>query len=190
MLNSMLAIQGSRDQHEDSTKELSLEDGQRWFVARVHSGRESSAQLNLARLNFRSFAPRISKTVRHARKVRTVLAPLFPGYIFIILDLSKDRWRVVNSAFGVASLIMGPERPTPVPPGIVEALVSARKSSVLQFGDDLMIGQRVRILSGPFADALCRLVHLDDRGRVRVLLEFMGTEVTAQVDRSRIAPAA
>jgi hypothetical protein len=30
-----------------------------------------------------------------------------------------------------------------------------------------------------FAETLRRLVHLDDSGRVRVLLEIMGTEVAA-----------
>ncbi len=160
-------------------------------MARVHPHRESTAQLNLDRLGFRSFAPRAKRTVRHARKLRNVLAPLFPGYIFLILDLSRDRWHVVNSTFGVASLIMGVEQPIPVPHGIVEALVTATKASgLVRLDSDLEIGQTVRILSGPFVEALCRLVHLDDRGRVRVLLEFMGTEVSAQLDRSWVAPAA
>lgn len=168
---------------------LGLEPGERWYVARVHSHRESAAQLNLDRLGFRSFAPRTKRTVRHARKLSNVLAPLFPGYIFLILDLSRDRWRSVNSTFGVASLIMGAERPMPVPCGLVEALVIATEASgLVRF--DLEIGQTLRILSGPFAEAVCRLEHLDDKGRVRVLLEFMGTEVTARLDRACVAPAA
>jgi transcriptional antiterminator RfaH len=157
----------------------------------VHPHRESTAQLNLDRLGFRSFAPRTRRTVKHARKLRNVLVPLFPGYVFLILDLSRDRWRSVNSTFGVASLIAGAEQPTPVPCGIVEALVKASEASgLVRLESDLEIGQTLRILSGPFAEVLCRLKHLDDRGRVRVLLEFMGTEVTAQLNRACVAPAA
>jgi transcriptional antiterminator RfaH len=119
------------------------------------------------------------------------MAPLFPGYIFVILDPSIHRWRAVNSTIGVSSLIMGVEQPMPVPMGIVEALViSTEDSGLVRLDSALEIGQKVRVLSGPFAEALCRLVHLDDRGRVRVLLEFMGAEVTAQLDRSCVAPAA
>jgi transcription antitermination factor NusG len=172
------------------SKRPSLQQGERWFVAHVHANRENSAQFNLDRLGFRSFAPRVRRTVRHARKSRDVLAPLFPGYIFLILDLSRDRWRAVNSTFGVASLIMGAEQPLPVPRGVVEALAISENSGLVGLDNDLEIGQKVRILSGPFAEALCRLVHLDDRGRVRVLLELMGTEVTARLDRSYVAPAA
>jgi transcription antitermination factor NusG len=190
VLNSVVLEHKPNVQSTPVAKRLSLEQGERWFVARVHPNRENSAQFNLDQLGFRSFAPRVSRTVRHARKEHTVLAPLFPGYIFLILDLSRDRWRAVNSTIGVASLIMGAEKPMPVPRGVVEGLLVAENSGIVRLAADLEIGQTLRILSGPFADALCRLVHLDDNGRVRVLLELMGTEVPAQLDRSRVAPAA
>lgn len=152
---------------------------------------ESRAQLNLNRLGFRSFVPRLRRTVQHARRLRDTLKPLFPGYIFVTINLSKHRWRSINGTFGVASLIMGAEQPKPVPPGVVEALVaSCENCAVVRLDDGLDIGQKVRILSGPFAETLCRLVHLDDRGRARVLLEIMGMEVAAQLDRSAIASAA
>jgi len=188
-LNSVVVEKSANAQFLSFAGRLDLEPGERWFVARVHPHRESTAQLNLRRLGFRSFAPRLRRTVRHARKLRSVLAPLFPGYIFLILDLSRDQWRCVNCTFGVASLIMGVEQPIPVPQGIVETLVAATESSgTVRL--DLEIGQKVRILSGPFAETLCRLVHLDDRGRIRVFLEFMGGEVSARLDRSCVAPAA
>ena len=86
---------------------------------------------------------------------------------------------------------MGTELPRPVPPGVIEALIASCESCRAVRRDcSLEIGQKVRILSGPFAETLCRLAHLDDRGRVRVLLEIMGMEVATQLDRSAIAPAA
>jgi transcription antitermination factor NusG len=170
---------------------LELRPGERWFVARALPHQENRAQLNLHRLGFRSFVPRLRRTVRHARRLRDTLKPLFPCYIFVTIDLSKHRWRSINGTFGVASLIMGAEQPRPVPPGVVEALIaSCENSRAVRLDDGLEIGQKVRILSGPFAETLCRLAHLDDRGRVRVLLEIMGMEVAAQLDRSAIAPAA
>ena len=81
---------------------LELGPGERWFVARVLAHQENRAQFNLDRLGFRSFLPRLRRTVRHARKVRDTLTPLFPGYIFVIIDLSKQRWHSINGMFGVA----------------------------------------------------------------------------------------
>ncbi len=170
---------------------LELGPGERWFVARVLAHQENRAQLNLHRSGFRSFVPRLRRTVRHARRLQDILKPLFPGYVFIIIDLSKHRWRTVNGTFGISSLIMGAEQPKPVPPHVVEALIgSCENHGTVILDPDLEIGQKVRILSGPFAETLCRLAHLDDRGRVRVLLEIMGMEVAAQLDRSAIASVA
>jgi transcription antitermination factor NusG len=191
MIASLSHLQKSPFVSEDVSHRLRLRQGERWFAARTHPYRESSAQYNIHRLWFGAFFPRVRRTLRHARKLRNVLAPLFPGYIFVILDLSRDRWRSVNGAIGVGSLIMGAEQPIPVPRGVVEALIAAREGSgTVCLDHDLEVGQKVRILSGPFAQALCRLEHLDDRGRVCVLLEIMGGQVAVYLDRSAIGPAA
>jgi transcription antitermination factor NusG len=168
-----------------------LGQNERWFVARTLTYREHGAQFNVNRLGFSTYFPTLRRTVRHARKMRDILAPLFPGYVFVVLDLSRDRWRSINGAIGVASLIMGTDQPIPVPRGVIEALIATRENSgAVRLDQDLEIGQKVRILSGPFAQALCRLEHLDDRGRVCVLLEIMGGQVAAYLDRSALGPAA
>ncbi len=86
---------------------------------------------------------------------------------------------------------MGVEQPIPVPRGVVEALIATREGSgTVCLDQDLKIGQKVRILSGPFAHSLCRLEQLNDRGRVCVLLEIMGGQVATYLDRSVLGPAA
>jgi transcription antitermination factor NusG len=177
--------------YPNSAQRMELVQGERWFVARTLAHRESSAQFNLDQQGFRSFVPRLRRTVRHARKLRNVEAPLFPGYIFLILDLQRDRWRAVNGTIGIATLIMGCEQPTPVPTGVVETLIAASdRSGLFNLDRGLEIGQRVRILSGPFTQALGRLDQLDGRGRVRVLLEIMGGQVAVLLHRSTLAPVA
>src|SRR5580704_14171088 len=106
--NSMVSAASNcgRDPFEvqDPSQNLSLGPGERWFAAQTLPHRENSAQFNLERMGLRIFFPRARRTIRHARKLRNVFAPLFPGYVFLILDLSRDRWRSVNGAIGVASL--------------------------------------------------------------------------------------
>ena len=55
--------------------------------------------------------------------LRTVRAPLFPRYLFVILDLERDRWLSVRSTVGVSRLFTQDGRPVPVPVGIVESLI-------------------------------------------------------------------
>src|ERR1019366_2133783 len=97
---------------------LALLPGERWFLAYTAPCREATAETHLRRQGFRSFLPRYLKTVRHARKLRTVKAPIFPRYLFVALNLDRDRWRSVNSTMGVVSLFMAHDRPVPAPEGI------------------------------------------------------------------------
>lgn len=134
--------------------------------------------VNLDRQGFRSFLPVHVKTVRHARQFRRFVAPLFPGYLFVSLDLARDQWRSVNGTYGVTALVMSGEQPGRVPPGVVEALMElSAGSGLVRLDRGLQLGQRVKLLAGPFANFIGTLEQLDDRGRVRVLLEMMGTYV-------------
>ena len=172
------------------SEDFALNRGERWFVVHAQTQRETTAQIQLSNQSFRTFMPRYEKTVRHARKVTKVLAPLFPRYFFIILDLDRDRWHSVNGTIGVASLLMANDRPLPAPTGAVEALIAMSSTDRKQvFRPDLAPGQKVRLVSGPFAEQLGVLEQLDDGGRVRVLLEMMGAFYPVCVRRDDVLPA-
>jgi transcriptional antiterminator RfaH len=127
------------------------------------------------------------KTVRHARKLRTIRAPLFPRYLFVVLNLERDSWRSVNSTTGIASLFMAHDRPVPVPEGVVETLIDAAdRSGERRFADGLAPGQKIRLVAGPFAQAEGLLDRLDDAGRVEVLLDIMGGGIRVKLARSWI----
>ncbi|MEJ0067084.1 MAG: transcriptional activator RfaH [Caulobacteraceae bacterium] len=150
----------------------------RWYLVRTLAGREISAEAQLRNQQYETFLPKQIKTVRHARKLRTVTAAYFPCYLFTALDLSRDRWRPINGTFGVSHVITGGERPAPVPVGVVEGLMaSADNHGVLVPKISFEVGQRVRLVAGPFADHLAVIDRLPDSGRVRVLLEIMGGEI-------------
>jgi transcription elongation factor/antiterminator RfaH len=177
--------------HACEGKSLTLEDDERWFLVHTLPRGEMQASLHLGAQGFRSHLPQIIKTVRHARQLRTVRAPLFPRYLFIILDTGRDRWLSVRSTVGVSSLFTCNGRPVPVPRGIVESLIENMDGANLTLLDaGLREGQRVRILSGPFADLVGTLGRLDAMGRVRVLLDMMGSAVPVALYRSALAPAA
>jgi transcriptional antiterminator RfaH len=162
----------------------------RWYVVRTQASREFKAQAQLQRQGFQTFLPRYAKTVRHARKSKVVSAALFPRYLFVALDLERDRWRSVNGTIGVANLVMGGELPTAVPRGIVEALLAAcRPDGFIDLSERFAIGDRVRLLSGPFADLVGELARFDGAGRVTVLLKLLGGEVPVRVARSALMPA-
>jgi len=163
--------------------------GERWYVVQTLPRREASAQMQLEAQGFRTFLPRYAKTVRHARKLMTVSAPFFPRYLFVALDLGRNRWRSVNGTFGVARLLMGDEFPIPVQPGVIEGLIaSCGADGIVRLADRLVIGQCVRVLTGPFADMIGKLARLDGAGRVQVLLRLLGGEVPVLLARAALMP--
>jgi transcriptional antiterminator RfaH len=168
-----------------------LAKNERWFVAHTLPKSEWKAELHLGAQGFRTFQPQIHKTIRHARQLKTVRAPLCPRYLFVILDLERDRWLAVRSTVGVSSLFSSRDgRPVPVPIGIVESLIERSADSLTRLDNDLVKGQQVRVLTGPFADFIGTLDRLNADGRVRLLLEMMGTAVPVTLHRSALAPAA
>lgn len=166
-----------------------LSGGERWYVVHTLPFAEARAEVQLHRQGFRTFQPKLHKTVRHARKSITVEAPFFPRYLFIVLDLDRHQWRSVNGTFGVSRLVIRGDRPHPVPRQVVEALIAAADvRGILQFGDKLQVGGPVRVMAGPFAEQLAILDRLDGAGRVRVLLDILGRQVAISTAANNVMP--
>ena len=171
------------------SKAGTLFDCERWYAVHTLPFAEARAEGQLQRQEFRTFQPKWHKTIRHARRLSTVEAPFFPRYLFIILDLARHRWRTVNGTFGVSRLVMRGDQPHPVPRGVVETLIAATDAGgILQFAPKLQVGGPVRLMAGPFAEQLAILDHLDDSGRVRVLLDILGRQVAISTGANNVLP--
>lgn len=163
----------------------------RWYVVQTQIRGEEQAARHLRNQRFDVFLPRYRKEVRHARRRHEALRPLFPGYLFVALDIDLERWRAINGTIGVRRLIASGESPTPVPDGVVEE-IEAR-------GDDAGIvalaprtlrpGQGVRLETGPFAQCQGIFEEMVDERRVVLLLDLLGRQVRTRVDVSALAVA-
>lgn len=162
--------------------EISYCDEGRWYVAQVKPNGFERAEVNLVRQGFETFMPLRCETVRHARQMRDVLRPVFPGYLFIKFGSQRADWRKINSTFGVSRLIsFEAGKPAPVPDALMAGLrARCDDHQVLQPLDDLRTGERVRMLSGAFADFVGEVEEMVANDCVRLLFELMGQ--TTRVD--------
>jgi transcription elongation factor/antiterminator RfaH len=162
----------------------------RWFAVYSQPHREAIAQLHLNNQGFCSFMPLVATTIRHARRHDAVLAPLFPRYLFVALDITRDRWRAINSTHGVTSLIMHEGLPAPIRSGVIETLIdSSTPEGRVCFCSEMAPGSRVRLVAGPFAGQLGILRDLSRSGRVQVLIEMMGAYIPTDLDDRDIVHA-
>jgi transcriptional antiterminator RfaH len=67
-------------------------------------------------------------------------------------------------------------------------IVAANQHGTVHFEYALREGQRVKVAAGPFADLVGRLERLDEKGRVSVLLELMGSLVRVALPQRMLAP--
>lgn len=163
----------------------------RWYVVVTQPNNEGRAEEHLLRQGFSVYLPRYRRTRRHARKTETVLRPLFPRYLFVGLDLARDRWRSVQSTFGVQGLVTVGDRPSAVPDAVIEAILQRQDDDglILMGAPALPKGTKVRILDGIFEDAVGLFERAAGEQRVAVLLQLLGREVMALLPNESVARA-
>ena len=93
-----------------------------WYAVQTQPRGEDRAVAHLLRQGFDIYLPRYAKKRRHARRVETVAAPLFPGYLFIHFDLATTPWRSVDGTRGVIRIVRNGDQPAALPEGIIENL--------------------------------------------------------------------
>lgn len=157
----------------------------RWYAVFTHPRSEEIAARHLAYQGFNTYLPFRLRTIRHARRLLTKPSAYFSRYLFVSLDVKRQRWRAVNATFGVRNLVMCEGMPLPIAPHVVETLISATdKSGLLQPGT-LAPGQNVRMTAGAFNGQLGVLDHVDEKGAVKVLLAIMSRQVLVHVSRDQ-----
>ncbi len=155
-----------------------------WIVAHCHANAEIKAEAHLKRQGFAVYLPKIKKTRRHARRLETVVRPLFPRYLFIEFDENSTHWRPICSTVGVSYLLTAGERPLTTPAWVIEQLRQREDKNGLFSGACEKLfnkGDAIEITSGPLAEHSGIFDGLDDSQRVAVLLDIMGRQVKTLV---------
>lgn len=166
------------------------------YVVQTHPCFEAIAKGNLEAAGFEEvYLPTVIEEVRFGpRQERrsTVMVPLFPGYVFVPLDLGEQGWRRIAKVRGVKRLLgRDSEHPTPLPIGALDDLRGrflagefVKRSQTFQ----LSAGDQVTVVQGAFEGL--RGVCMVSRGdRVRVLLSLLGGTVPVNMTTQMVRKA-
>jgi len=114
---------------------------------------------------------------------RRVERRVFPGYILVHMIMDEDSWYAVRNTPGVTGFVGIGNKPTPLEPEEVEAIMRRIEAEEPKIKVDFRIGERVRITSGPFTDFTGTIVELyPDKGKARVAVSFFNRETPVEVD--------
>lgn len=153
---------------------------ERWYVAETHPQSEARALDHLCRQGYAAYLPRYLKRRRHARRIDTVRAPLFPGYLFVCMDVARTQWRAIRSTIGIRHLICEGEKPVPVPEGVVEEIRANEDEGGLvpvTPPAPFQPGEEVRVTAGPMRGQFGWFQRAADRERVVILLSLLGRQM-------------
>ncbi len=156
-----------------------------WAVVTTHPHREKQAIENLLRQDFAAYCPLIRKRVRHARRIRDVLRPLFPGYAFVGSRVAE--WRLIQSTVGVRALVRFGDQPGQIDSAFIVGL-KAREidGAIVAASSSFKLGQNVRMVDGAFDGMIAKIIDMDEKNRLVVLMDFLNRPVRVRIDETQV----
>lgn len=170
-----------------------LQPGQQWHVAFTQPNAEVRAAMHLANQDFPVYLPRFMKRRRIGRREIRSPSPLFPRYLFVGVDVERQRWRSINGTVGVSRLVCQGDCPAPIDASLIEAIAGREDENglvKLSPPRHFRPGEPVRITGGIFTDQVGLYDGMADQDRVRVLLDLLGRKVRVLIETEVVAPAA
>jgi transcriptional antiterminator RfaH len=162
-----------------------------WYVVSTKPNHEQQAEQTIERMGVECFLPLLqeAKIVRCQR--RTVSVPLFPGYLFVRINLPQH-YRAVIYARGVRKIVEFGSKPAQVDVAVIDAIKSRMTDStvhILQGLKQLKNGQLVQIKDGPLVGLDAVFVReMPGRQRAMVLLHTLALQARAEVDIDKLSP--
>jgi transcriptional antiterminator RfaH len=159
-----------------------------WYVIRTKPGQEKQVESQLRQCGIETLLPFLEQTRVIRRHRKTILAPLFPGYLFSRFDL-KEHYRTASYARGSIGIVTFGSVPARVDEEMVDSIRSRLTNGVLTIKSKCLLpGQIVRIKSGPMdgLDAVF-LYEMTGRQRAVVLLRSLAYQGRLVLPMEQIA---
>ncbi len=157
-----------------------------WYAVFTIPQHEKSAIKQLDLRQIESFLPTY-KTVHiwKNRQRATLNLPLFPRYLFVRIS-RRERSKVLESP-GVLSIVGNQRESIPVDDAVVDFLRSDLCAQGVEPYSDMMVGEKVRIKSGPFEGLHGTLVRKNRNLRFVLTIHMINQHAAVEIDADSLA---
>ena len=187
------------DSAAESPEDEAIQEGRAWYVIHTYSGYENKVKTNLEHriqtmdakdLIFQVVVPTEDEIEIRDGQRRTVARKIFPGYVLTqMIELREDdidssrAWFVVRNTPGVTGFVGSGTRPVPLEAPEVKRILRQMRVEAPKVKVGFEIGQKVRIVDGPFMDFHGTVDDINlEKGKVKVLVSFFGRETPVELD--------
>lgn len=175
------------------------ENKREWYVVNTYAGHENKVKENLEKrvetMGLENYLFRIvvaeetEVEYKNGKKVEKV-HNLFPGYLFVEMIMTDDAWYVVRNTPGVTGFIGssgGGAKPFPVAQEEIDSILRKLGMMDKNVNIDFTVGDRVKVLSGPFSKLEGEVLSLDNENQTaEVNIIFCGRETPTELNYSEL----
>ena len=194
-LNEDVLAEQAEAQAEVEAKE-SKKNQKRWYIVHTYSGYENKVKVNLEkRMEYMNMGDKIfrievpQKTVVQMKggKKQEKEEKVFPGYVLVEMIMDEDSWYVVRHTSGVTKFVGSVKKPIPVKESEIKRILHRSSSQVEKVELDVKAGDKVRIISGPFADFDADIIEVyPDKSKLRANVSIFGRETPVELEYKQI----
>ena len=158
----------------------------RWFVVQSKPQQEARAEVSLEQQGYEAYCPRLIKKRRYRGRWKEAQQPLFPRYLFVLLEQGRDDFAPIRSTSGVSNLVCFGGIPRALPCGLMEE-IRARETE--RYKICAQPGDEVELANGAFAGLKGLFLAESGEERIVILLNLFGQENRVVVNQNSVLSA-
>ena len=189
--------QGAEAQaYADEEKKEAKKNQKRWYIVHTVTGHENKVKVNLEKrieyMNmgekiFRVEVPQKTVTQMKGGKKQEREEKIFPGYVLVEMIMDEDSWYVVRHTAGVTKFVGSAKKPIPARDSEIKKIIHRSTSQTQKIELDVKAGDKVRIISGPFADFVADIIEVyPDKSKLRANVSIFGRETPVELEYKQI----
>ena len=194
-LNEDVVAEQNKAAEQAAAKEATKSQ-KRWYIVHTYSGYENKVKtdlekrieyMNMGDKIFRIEVPQKTVTQMKAGKKQEKEEKIFPGYVLVEMIMDEDSWYVVRHTSGVTKFVGSAKKPIPAKESEIKKILHRSSSQVEKIELDVKVGDKVRIISGPFADFDADIIEVyPDKSKLRANVSIFGRETPVELEYKQI----
>ena len=163
-----------------------------WYAIHTYAGYENAVTKNLQqRIESLGMGDKIFNVlvpmeknikIKGGKRVE-VLEKIYPGYVLVDMIVTDDSWYVVRNTPRVTGFVGSGVYPVPLSKKEIDELFARMSKDTEKYNVDLMVGDIVSVIDGPFKELEGKIEELDkERGKLKVNVSMFGRETPVELD--------
>ena len=154
-----------------------------WYALKIRTRSEAVALASLNYYGFESYCPQVKAKRQYSDRIKSVVEPVFPGYLFCRFALSSQSKVLASSA--VERVVGFGSQATPIPASEIEAIrrtieAGGAAAPVPKAGD------RVRVMAGALRGIEGVLVREAAAASFVVSIQLLQRSVSLSIEQSTV----